>query len=283
MKKIFVLVATLLLLLSGCARDEAIPDSISGLEDGVVNTYLIGDYMPVDEVSQKLQNVGFDVVASYEGVKGGTTILFTDDMLIGEAAKKGRGFIALSRVFVDEKEKMISFTNPIYFGKAFMQEQYNHQVFSSVLEKINRAFPSLKPSTDEYPFDDLGDYQFMTGMPYYQDQNILSKKSASTQALVQKVKKYKHGKNIVFELKISPTTTLIGYDLSKRTKRFVNKIGRRNGAILPWTIVIEDGEAKTLDAKYYIAISYPLLDMSGFMGIATVPGAIKKELEKPFR
>jgi hypothetical protein len=38
-----------------------------------------------------------------------------------------------------------------------------------------------------------------------------------------------------------------------------------------------------MDAKYYIALSYPLLTMTEFTTIATVPGAISKELAKPFK
>jgi len=91
------------------------------------------------------------------------------------------------------------------------------------------------------------------------------------------------GRAIVFEMKLSETSTLMGYDLAKRTKRFVKKIGRANAAILPYCIAIENGQAQALNAKYYIALSYPLLDMGGFMGIATVPGAITKDLEKAFK
>jgi len=38
-----------------------------------------------------------------------------------------------------------------------------------------------------------------------------------------------------------------------------------------------------LNAKYYIAISYPLLTMTEFMGIATVPDAVTKSLQKIFK
>jgi hypothetical protein len=75
----------------------------------------------------------------------------------------------------------------------------------------------------------------------------------------------------------------MGYDLGRRTKKFVKKIGRENAAILPYCIAIENGQAEALNPKYYIALSYPLLDMGGFMDIAAVPGAIIKDLEKAFK
>ncbi len=38
-----------------------------------------------------------------------------------------------------------------------------------------------------------------------------------------------------------------------------------------------------LDPKYYIAVMYPMLKMSQFMKISTVPGAITKDIGKIFR
>jgi len=115
------------------------------------------------------------------------------------------------------------------------------------------------------------------------DADELGKPCATTAEAVAKANSYKKGKAVIFELILSETSTLLGYDLGKCTKKFVKKIGRANGAILPWCVSIENGQAKALNAKYYIALSYPLLDMGGFMGIATVPGAIIKELEKAFK
>jgi hypothetical protein len=71
--------------------------------------------------------------------------------------------------------------------------------------------------------------------------------------------------------------------MDRRTNGFVKKIGAQNGQILPWAVLIEGGQAKALSAKYFIAISYPLLTMNEFMTIATVPGAIENDLKKIFK
>ena len=284
MKKILLaLLTATVVMFSGCASKSATPETKTGLEGTKVNSYLVGEYMDVATAKSKLEAAGFEIVADYASVKKGTTIVYTNEELKAEAAKPGRAFAAVLRLFIDEKEKMSSFTNPVYFGKAFMQDEYNHAVFNGALEKINVAFPSLKASSDELEFDALADYHFMVGMPYYADLDTLGKPGANTAELVQKAKNYKKGKGVVFELKLSETSTILGYDLGRRTKKFVKKIGRANAAILPWIVSIENGKATALNAKYYIALSYPLLDMGGFMGIATVPGAITKDLEKPFK
>jgi hypothetical protein len=284
MRKLLTFIASLAILtFSACSMDGAKPNAASGLEGTKVSTYLVGDYMTVDTAVSKLQDAGFEVLAQYPSVKKGTTIVFTNDALKAEAAKPGRAYAAVSRLFVDDKAKMISFTNPVYFGKAYMQDEYNHAVFNTVLEKINAAFPDLKGSKDQLEFDALADYHFMMGMPYYSDADELGKPCATNAEAVAKAYNYKKGKAVIFELKLSENSTLLGYDLGKRTKKFVKKIGRANAAVLPYCVSVENGQAKALNAKYYIAISYPLLDMGGFMGIATVPGAITKDLEKAFK
>jgi len=284
MKKLFTLIATFALLsFTACSTGSATPEASSGLEGTEVSTYLTGAYVPVDDAKAKLSEAGFEVIATYKSVKKGTTIVFTNEALKAEAAKPGRAFAAVLRLFVDDKEKKISITNPIYFGKAFMQDEYNHAVFNAALESINSAFSGLVGSADKLPFDNLAGYHFMMSMPYYKDVDLLGKPNPTTADAVAKAKNYKKGKAIIFELKLSDTSTLLGYDLGKRTKKFVKKIGRANAAVLPYCVAIENGQAKALNGKYYIAISYPLLEMSQFMGIATVPGAITKDLEKAFK
>lgn len=283
MKKLlsFLLVA-ILVSFSGCgSKDTGVAAAATGLEGQDVSTYLVGKYEDVKTATQKLQDAGYEVIASYEPVKKGTTLVFTNDALKAEGAKPGKAHVAVLRLFIDKKEKMISFTNPVYFGKAYMQEFYNHEVFGAELEKIKSAFEGLSDSADKMKFDDLAGYHFMVGMPYYSDADELAK--ASQEELLTKAREYKDAKELIFELKLSEGVTLLGYDLGKRTKKFVDKIGRANGAILPYTIMVENGVASSMEAKYYIALSYPLLTMTEFTTIATVPGAIAKDLKKVFK
>ena len=280
-KTLLTLLTATLVMFSGCASKSASPEAKTGLEGTKVNTYLIGEYMDTSSATAKLEAAGFEIVATYAPVKKGTTIVFTNAALKAEAARPGRAYAAVLRLFVDDKKKMISITNPVYFGKAFMQDEYNHPLFNAQLESINKAFSGLKASADAWDFDGLADYHFMVGMPYYADPDALGE--GNNADLIAKAKAYKKGKQLIFELKLSETSTLLGYKLGKRTKKFVKKVGRANAAILPWSISVENDKATALNAKYYIAISYPLLTMTEFMGIATVPGALTKDLEKPFK
>jgi len=282
MRKLFTFIASVALLsFVGCSSaTTAVADNNPYIGKDI-STYLIGEHISVSDAKAKLTAAGFEIVTTYEPVKKGTTIVFTNDALKAEGAKPGRAFAAVLRLFVDDKEKMISITNPVYFGKAFMQDDFNYDIFATQLASINTAFPALKDSTDKFGYDKLAGFHFMMGMPYYEEPDLLAE--AANDVLLAKANKYKKGKLKLFELKLSDNSTLLGYELSKRTNKFVEKVGRANAAILPWCVSIENAKATALNAKYYIAISYPLLDMGQFMGIATVPGAITKELEKPFK
>lgn len=246
-----------------------------------VSAYLVGSHVDIGTAKSKLAEAGFDILTTYSSVKDGITVVFTNEMLKSEAVKSGRAHAAILRLFIDNQEKSISFTNPVYFGKAFMQDDYNPVVFETQLANIKRIFRGLKESQDILDEDDLANFHFMMGMPYYQDSDLLGEGDDGD--LLAKAKNYKNGKLFLFELKLSDKSTLVGYDLDKRTKKFVQKIGRANAAVLPYCISIEDGKATSLEAKYYLALSYPLLTMGEFTTIATVPGAIKKDLAKPFK
>jgi len=252
-----------------------------------ISTYFHTDFMSVDDTKAALESAGFEIVTEFKskafqkGCKKGTVLIATNAALKAEAAKPMRAQAAIVRILVDAKRKQVSFTNPVYFGKTFMQEDFNYKVFKKVQNDLKKAFPSMEPSKDHFAYDELENYHFMMGMPYYDDMVVVG--NGNTEDLVKKAEKYKKGKLIVFKLKLSDNSYLIGYDLGTRTSKFIKKTGTHNAEVLPYTIMIEDGKAKILNAKYYLAVSYPQLTMGEFMTIAIVPGAIEKDLKKPFK
>jgi uncharacterized protein related to proFAR isomerase len=247
-----------------------------------VSAYLRGGLQSVEDTKKALNDAGFKILSASTIDKKGqlTSIVFTDETLAKMADKKNRGFAASLRVLVDEKNKQISVTNPIYIVRAFMQDDFDEKAVLPILEKVRKAFPDVKNSGDMLKYHLLPKYHFMVSMPYYEDM-ITVGKGDSTKALLEKAKA--KDKNIIFIQPLSKDRTLIGVQLGKRTSKFVKKIGVKNGALLPYPVLIEDGEAKILDPKYYISIMYPMLKMSEFMTISTVPGAIQLDCENLFR
>lgn len=283
MKKLLVLLfSAAVLSFSGCA-DKGTQASAGTVAEpiGEISTYLQGTHISVADAEAKLSAGGFEVLATYESVKNAHTIIFTCPSLKEEAAKPNRANIAVMKLFVDDEAKRISLTNPLYFGKAYMQQDYNHAVFSAVTAKLEAVFPGLTPSADKMEFGKLASYHFGLGMPFYEDVEFLGEGTSAE--LLAKLKEYKKGKDFIYEVKISDDTTLVGYGLSAGTKRFVTKIGRQNAGLLPWPIVVSGGEATMLRTEYYITLNYPLLDMALFREIAPNNRDIIKDLKKPFK
>jgi len=253
---------------------------IGEVANGRVATYLQAPLISEKEVKEKLEKAGFSILSSFsvDKKKKLTSIIFSDKSMEAAASKKGRGFASELRVLIDKKNSQISITNPIYIMKAYMQKEYDDKLAKATLKRLRDNFEGLKNSKDIMKFRVLERFQFMSGMPFYQDMKVVGK--GDNETLLKKAKK---SKKVVYEHKLENGSTIIGVKLSRRTSKFVKKIGYQNSGLLPYPILIENNQAKILAPKYYIAVMYPLLKMSQFMSIATIPGAIEKDCDKVFR
>jgi uncharacterized protein (DUF302 family) len=251
---------------------------IGEVNQGRISAYLRGKFMDVKMVEENLKSAGFEVLASVPVDKKGTliSVVFTDKSLVSMASKVNRGFIASLRVLVDTKEKKISITNPLYMAKGFLQSDFDEKEAKKILVKLIEHFPGLKNSKDVLKFQLLPKYQFMNGMPHYEDMIEV----ASGDDLLEKIK---DNDKVLFTQTLENGSTLIGIQLAKRTRTFTRRIGRNNAGMLPYPILIENGKAKILDPKYYIAYMYPMLKMTEFMTIASIPDAMIKDCEKVFK
>jgi len=248
------------------------------VHDGKVSAYLRGAYADPATVESKLKSAGFEVLGKEQLSPDMTSVVFTCPTLKKMANKPKRGFIGAMRVLSNKKDNEIAITNPRYFGKAYLQKEYDDASAQKVLSKLNAVFEGLKDSKDSMKVKDLPGYHFTFAMPYYEDMDKVG--SGTHDALLQKAKATG---NVVFELPLDKERTLIGYKLSDKTQKFVHKIGTQNGAVLPYAILIEGDKAYILAPKYYLALSYPQLKMTQFMTIANIPGKIEKECKKAFK
>ena len=260
--------------------NSAMNSGVGEIKNSRVAAYLRTSSLPRAEVKSKLERAGFSILASYDLEKKGslTSIVFTDKDMASSAAKENRGFAGTLRLLIDEKNGSMSISNPIYVMKAFMQDDYSNEIARQTLHRLRNEFDGLSDSEDIMKATRLENYQFMMSMPYYED--MLDVASGTNDALLQQARK---SKKIIYEQHLSNGSVVLGIGLSKRTSKFVKKIGYQNGGLLPYPVLIENNKAKILAPKYYIAVMYPMLSMSQFMGIATIPGAIEKECDKVFR
>ena len=260
------------------AKEQNTDTNIGGVTNGKISTYLRGKFMDVKTAQATLKDAGFDIISTSPVNKKGTltSIVFTDKTLMEMGGDKNTGFVASLRLLVNKKDNHISIVNPVYVAKAFMQENYDEAKAKAVLAKITAKFTGLLNSKDKLKFQLLPKYQFMNGMPQYNDMVTVARGK-------DLLAKLKNNKNVVFTQKLNNGATLVGVKLGRKTNKFTSKIGTNNAALLPYPVLIENGEAKILEPKYYISVMYPLLQMSEFMTIATVPGAIIRDITRIFQ
>jgi len=261
-------------------REVTTPSTAGHIEKEFISAYLRGPFTTAAQVEADLKNAGFEVLGTHDIDKKGdlTSIIFTCPGLKKMASKKTRGFMGVLKVLVDDVNKQISIGNPLYFAKAYLQDDFDKTIATKVLDKLNQTFEGLGNAKDGMEFDDLSGYHFAMSMPYYEDMESVA--SGDNAKLIEKEKA---SGSVVFELSLDNGATLLGVKLDKRTTKFAKKIGANNASVIPYTVLIENGEAKVLAPKYNLALHYPLLSMTGFMTIATVPGAIIKDCKKIFQ
>lgn len=252
---------------------------VIGLEQkGRISAYLRSALIDVKTATKILEDAGFELITTtaLDKKKKLISIVFTSELLKKIASQKNKGFLGTLRLLIDPKNNQISITNPRYLAKAMLQENFDDKLSKDLLASIVKAFPKAKNSLDKVKFQLLPKYRFMEGMPYYNDMTVV----ARGDDLLSKIK---NNKRVSFELKLNNGAVLIGTNLGKRTRKFPKRIGTKNAGMLPYPILIENGEAKILDPKYYLSLMYPDLTMEQFMTIATIPDAIFKDCQRVFR
>lgn len=255
---------------------------ISSLFAETISSYLYADYKNIDHTISLLESKDFEVVGEYDvmGNENYHIIAFTNKELIAKAKEYNRGFAAVLKVMVSKKNHQLVFTNPEYFLHAFLQEDYDRQMAKVIFLKLQMLFDHLKGSEAKLDADDLAEYHFLMGMPYYSDMIELT----SGTNLLEKLEENAEDK-VIFSVTLG-TSTLVGIEMDgdKGEKSFLSTIGGEyHAAFLPYMVLLENNKAKMLNPKYYIALAYPELTMTDFIKINDTPDDIQAYMSELFK
>lgn len=247
-----------------------------------ISTYLYANIKNSENVKKNLALKGFDIVGEYDAMGNSNyhIIAFTNEKLKLASAKNNRGFASVQKVLVDKKNSKLVFTNPQYFLRAFLQDDFNKNISSSIYNSLNSSFGELTGSTDTLEDSDIKDFHYMFGMPYYDDMVQVGE----GENLLERLKK-NASNNIVFVIELK-NSTLVGISMPTKDgeKFYVPKIsGESHSSFLPYMVLIENKKAKIMHAKYYLAISFPELSMGNFMSISDTPDEIKDYMTSLFK
>ena len=241
-------------------------------------------YLKLDTLKQKLADNGLQILGTHQvaGSNDYTVVVYTSTELKQAAQLPNRGFMAVLRILHNAKDQELVVSNPEYYMRAFLQKDYKEGMAKPVNDALAAALGTLTPTDDSMKTKKLAKYHFMMSMPYYDDFARVAK--GSTEELCKKLEANANDR-IVFKINVADdgSSVLYGVALPVEIEKFnetLETMGQSH--LLPYTVLIENGEANILHAKFYFALSFPRLTMTQFMKIMSVPGDVKDAFKADF-
>lgn len=242
-------------------------------------------YLKLDDLKKKLTDNGLQVLGTHQvaGSEDYTVVVYTSAELKQAARLPNRGFMAVLRILHNRRDQELVVSNPEYYMRAFLRKDYKEGMAKPIHAALVSALGTLTPTDDSMKTKKLAKYHFMMSMPYYDDFQRVAQ--GSTDELCKKLEANVKDR-IVFKLNIADdgSSILYGVALPLEIEKFNEKLETMGQShLLPYTVLIENGEASILHAKFYFALSFPQLTMGEFMKIMSVPGEVKKSFEADFQ
>ena len=247
----------------------------------------------------KLTAAGFEVVGEYSPYGGTDIIIVTNDALKAAAAKTEFGaYGAGQRVSVTRNGDVteVVYTNPVYMAAAYRMGSDLADIRAQLQGALGaeKDFGSEKDLTAK----DLGKYHYTVMMEYFDDPSELAEYDSQAEALKavnDSLAAGLGGTSKVYQIDIpGKDESVIGVALKGKDAEDcsgdefvmsrIDKASPRSTAHLPYEIVVSDGTAYALFARFRIAINWPHLPMVAsktggtFMSIMCSPGAIEEAL-----
>ncbi len=251
------------------------------------------------DAKSKLSGAGFEVVGEYSPYDGAEIIIVTNDALKAAAAKSEFGaYGAAQRVSITRNGDVTEtiYTNPIYMAAAYRMAVDLADIRAQLEGALGaeKDFGSEKDLTAE----DLGEYHYTVMMEYFDDPSELAEYDSQAEALKavnDSLAAGLGGTAKVYQIDIpGKDESIIGVALKgvdaddcsgdAYIMGKIDKASPRSTAHLPYEIVVSDGTAYALFARFRIAINWPHLPMMAsetgatFMSIMCAPGSIEEAL-----
>ncbi|OIP01251.1 MAG: hypothetical protein AUJ98_04995 [Bacteroidetes bacterium CG2_30_33_31] len=281
----------------------------SSTETKVYKPYVLGTKtseslaVATQNISAMLVKQGFTIEGVYKPTWDSkrTVICVSSKNLIKAAQQIGglAGFASVLRVGITQNgaEVEISYTNPYYWGNAYYGSKYPKVEAEYIA--VNNAFIKTMKSYGTYTGkfygsakgveeDDLRDYQYMIGMPQFDDVVVVKDFESYAVATAKIDANLKAGSTIfkkVYDIQI-PGKNLKLYGIAilgeMGEKSFMPKIdigNPKHTAFLPYELLVKDDKVYMLHGRFRIAVSFPDLTMATFSKIMSTPGDIEKVMK----
>lgn len=254
-----------------------------------------------EQVKSNLLTSGFGILGVYSPAEDLNRQVFviTNDDLKNIVLDIGglQGFAAVLRVAITDEEDgiNISYTNPIYWGNAYLGGKYDQaqEVYSEISTKLKNALSTIGTakgiefgSEKGISASKLQKYRYMIGMERFDDVVKLHEFDNFDSAIKTIDENLTNSDNLVYSVEF-PDKKLKLYGIAiggeKGENHFLPIIDittPKHSAFLPYELLVIDKKAVMLHGRYRIALSFPDLTMMTFSKIMSTPGDIKEELKE---
>ena len=293
-KTLIAIFAVVLSAGSALANDVLMPFVFAGNQSGDVASVAA-------DVKSKLKGAGFEIVGEYSPYAGANIIIVTSEAQKAHAAKSEFGaYGAISRVAITQNgdNVEVSYTNPVYMAAAYRMATDMADIRAKLEDALGAEmdYGSEKNLTAE----DLREYHYTVMMEYFDDPSVLAEYDSQEEAVKAVEDALAAGLGAtakIFRVDIpGKDETIFGVALKgadaddcsgdEFIMSRIDKANPRSTAHLPYEIVVSDGTAYALFARFRIAINWPHLPMMAsetgatFMNIMCSPGAVEEALIK---
>lgn len=250
-------------------------------------------------VRESLKAQGLEIVGEYQPAKDVKrwVIVYTSTELKSAVRSSGpeRAFALAQRMAIYKSAQGIhlSATNPSYWCAAYFQDNFKSiqskvKLTEGKLEAVFKAAKISKPlaygSQKGLELEDLFEYQYMFGMPEFEDQVKLKefKSFEAAQAALKKgLARNSREAQLVYSIKLKGKKValygigLFGADGEQKFLPIIDINNPKHSCFLPYEILILDNEVYMLHGRFRIALSFPDLTMGTFSKIMATPGDIE--------
>jgi hypothetical protein len=262
-----------------------------------------GDIKSVTEtIKTKLSEQNFIYKGGYHvaGNKDKYVIVFSRKDLLSTCLKtKKEALLAAGlRIGLAKKDGKINITsiNPNYMFLGYFQKDYAksksqitkiNKDFTTALKGVGNKFSTFGGSIDS---EDLLDYHYMIGMPYFEDMVELKEFNNFDEAyntILKNLKAKKANTEMIYKFNYKSLKTAV-FGIAQHNKEtgephFLPIVGDKHIAAMPYEILIIENKAFILHGRFRFAFYWPDLSMSTFSKIMSTPGDVEdtmKELTK---
>lgn len=273
---------------------------------GAISPYLMvsessGDFSSIEmKVTQALKDAGFTVIGNYQpgDLNNHRVIVYTSEELRKYCGMvEDRGMLAAAlKIGIRERKGQIQLTmvNPEYLFYVYLRDAMeNASIQSGLMSVHQKALSAMKSFGSPEPFggdlekEKLKKYRYMMGMQQFDDPVLLNEYASFEEGVETISANLSSGKgNTVKVYEIIDNQKQVAVfgvgllDPGKGEGHFLEIIGKKHIAAMPYEIILEGNKATMLHGRFRFASHWPELTMGTFTKIMSTPGDVEDFMKR---